>query len=86
MFILEHTISETKCFIIDLKILLITSQALHDLSPSYISDLLVSYVAIHTLRSLGRGPAEVWWMQCEVWWMQCEVWWMQPPTPYLKFW
>lgn len=42
------------CLRIDFKILLITSKALHSLSPCYISDLFVQYAPECTLRSSGQ--------------------------------
>ena len=43
------------CFRIDFKILLLVFKALIGLSPSYLSDLLLSYEPTRTLRSSGRG-------------------------------
>ena len=43
------------CWRINFKILLLTFKALHDLSPNYISDLLVPYRPTRTLRSAGKG-------------------------------
>lgn len=43
------------CFRIDFKILLLVFKALNGLSPSYLSDLLLSYEPTRTLRSSGRG-------------------------------
>ena len=42
-------------FRIDFKILLMTFKAVHGLSPSYISDLLVPYTPVRNLRSSGSG-------------------------------
>ena len=40
---------------IDFTILLLTFKALHGLAPSYISDVLVAYEPLCSLRSSGRG-------------------------------
>ena len=43
------------CFRIDFKILLLVFKALNGLSPSYLSDLLLTYEPSRTLRSSDRG-------------------------------
>ena len=43
------------CFRIDFKILLLVFKALNGLSPSYLSDLLLTYKPSRTLRSSDRG-------------------------------
>ncbi len=47
------------CSRIDFKFLLITFKALHGLAPDYISDLLIPYVPLRSLRSSGSGLLSV---------------------------